>query len=120
MRRIRSYRAAPRGNSSAGIPRPGDLCETAERRLVPLGVILSEVSNANEVEGSSSRQRSRYRFRVREALLGFAVLSFQMSAKTPFAAGRHRIDICTPCNRRPRIALVHTKARSRAAKPRTR
>src|SRR5208282_641015 len=63
---------------------------SSERRLMALGVILSEVSNANEVdmasgfrtgdelarspedqrdEGSSARKRTRHRFPVREALL---------------------------------------------------
>ncbi len=45
-----------------------------------LGVILSEVSNANEVDMASglrtaSRKRSRYRFRVREALLSSAMFT---------------------------------------------
>jgi len=58
---------------------------------MPLGVILSEVSNANEVEGSrtadelarrpedqrdeGSSSRKRTRYPVREALLGFATVS---------------------------------------------
>ncbi|MGO9451854.1 MAG: hypothetical protein ACLQDV_12565 [Candidatus Binataceae bacterium] len=57
-----------------------DLCKTAEQRRMPQGVILSEVCNANEVDMASgfrtgSRKRSRYRFRVREALLSFATLT---------------------------------------------
>ncbi len=44
---------------------------------MPKGVILSEVSNANEVDMASglrtgSRKRTRYRFRVSEALLSSA------------------------------------------------
>src|SRR5262249_10844151 len=44
---------------------------------MPLAVILSEVSNANEAEGSrtGSRKRTRYRFRVREALTSYAKVS---------------------------------------------
>ncbi|MGO9607698.1 MAG: hypothetical protein ACLQAT_30580 [Candidatus Binataceae bacterium] len=46
---------------------------------MPLDVILSEESNANEVDMASglrtgSRKRTRYRFRIREALLSFAML----------------------------------------------
>jgi len=46
---------------------------------MPLSVILSEVSNANEAEGSrtGSRKRTRYRFLVREALTSCAKVSFQ-------------------------------------------
>ncbi len=53
----------------------------------PLGVILSEVSNANEVEGSrtGSRKRTRYRFPVREALLNFAMLSNRGEGGAPRA-----------------------------------
>jgi len=41
---------------------------------MPLSVILSEVSNANEAEGSrtGSRKRTRYRFLIREALTSYA------------------------------------------------
>jgi len=44
---------------------------------MPLSVILSEVSNANEAEGSrtGSRKRTRYRFLVREALTSYARVS---------------------------------------------
>jgi len=44
---------------------------------MPLSVILSEVSNANEAEGSrtGSRKRTRYRFLVREALTSYAKVS---------------------------------------------
>src|SRR5208282_4037145 len=80
------------------------LCKTAERRPMPLGVILSEVSNANEIEGSrtadelarspedqrdegsSSRKRSRYRFPVREALLSFAMLSLKEVSACEFSS----------------------------------
>jgi len=58
----------------------GNLCKTAERRRTLQGVILSEVSNAHEVDMASgfrtdSRKRTLYRFPVREALLSFAMLS---------------------------------------------
>src|SRR5262249_1461579 len=41
---------------------------------MPLSFILSEVSNANEAEGSrtGSRKRTRYRFLVGEALTSYA------------------------------------------------
>src|SRR5262249_43978946 len=44
---------------------------------MPLSVILSEVSNANEAEGSrtGSRTRTRYRFLVRDALPSYAKVS---------------------------------------------
>src|SRR5215813_1429959 len=44
---------------------------------MPLSVILSEVSDANEAEGSrtGSRKRTRYRFLVREALTSCAKVS---------------------------------------------
>ena len=46
---------------------------------MPLSVILSEVSNAHEAEGSrtGSRKRTRYRFPVREALASYAKVSFR-------------------------------------------
>src|SRR5208282_4318443 len=82
------------------------LCKTAERRPMPLGVILSEVSNANEIEGSrtadelarspedqrdegsSSRKRSRYRSAFAKR---FLVLQCSPTGRRRRAARRMRV-----------------------------
>jgi hypothetical protein len=57
----------------------GELCITSSALRKPRDVIPSKVREANFVEGSRTgpRTRTRYRFLVREALLGYAKVSFR-------------------------------------------